>query len=50
MTLIDRQEIYIEQLGEQAVEAHELPGFIRKSFGMKGKLISGMRTKKLLDM
>ena len=49
MTLIDRQEIYIEQLGEQAVEAHELPGFIRKSFGMKGKLISGMSEDAIED-
>jgi hypothetical protein len=49
MTLIGKQEKYIEQLGEQTVEAHELPDFIRKSFGMKGKLISGMSEDAIKD-
>lgn len=49
MTLIGRQEKYIEQLGEQTVEAHELPGFIKKSLGIKGKFNPGVSERAIKD-
>lgn len=42
MTLIGKQEKYIEQLGEQTVEVNELPGIIKKSLGIRGKFKPGM--------